>query len=156
VITNEIQGDNWHENQDDSHPIPKKNWTLVLIPISWAFMIRYQIANLSFDFFLSIIWTSNLKMKNVNPFFMFTLQVPMVQKVSFWTPFVICTFVLKFWNTLGLQFSKWENENVEIHFSTPLGMCLSPKTLFQFVSPMFFCLGHECNIRVTIHPSCHN
>jgi hypothetical protein len=55
VITSEIQRDNWYENQDDSHPIPKNNSTLVLIPISWAFMIRYQIANLSSDFFLSII-----------------------------------------------------------------------------------------------------
>jgi hypothetical protein len=27
VITNEIQGDNWHENQDDSHPISKNNPT---------------------------------------------------------------------------------------------------------------------------------
>jgi len=55
VITDEIQGHNWHENQDDSHPIPKKCPTLVLIPIFWAFMIRYQIANLISNFFLSII-----------------------------------------------------------------------------------------------------
>jgi hypothetical protein len=92
---------------------------LVLIPIFWAFMIRSQIANLIYNFLLSIIWTSNLQMKNVNPFFMFTLQVPMVQKMPFWTPFVICTFGLKFWNTLGLQFSKWENYLRMLRFTFP-------------------------------------
>jgi len=55
VIIDEIQGENWHENQDDSHPIPNNCPTLVLIPISWAFMIRYQIANLISNIFLSII-----------------------------------------------------------------------------------------------------
>lgn len=55
VITDEIQGENWHENQDDYHPIPKNCPTLILIPISWTFMIMYQIANLISNFFWSII-----------------------------------------------------------------------------------------------------
>jgi hypothetical protein len=78
-------------------------------------------------------------MKNVNPFFMFTIQVPNGPKSAQFGHHLLFAFLFKIFER-PWDFNSQSGKlfgNVGIHFSTPLGVCLSPKTLSQLVSPMF-------------------
>jgi hypothetical protein len=118
------------------------------------------VSNCQFKFWLFFVHNLNFKSSNEECEFIFYVYTSSSNGPKSALLDTICYlhFWLKFLKHIGTSIFKVGKlfENVEIHFSTPLGVCLNPKTLSQIVSSMFSCLGHECNVRVAIHPSCHN